>query len=809
MSYMKTNLEQWFFSWGALVFRFKITCLAVSAALFLGLVCHLPDFRVDTSSEGFLHAQDPVLKDYRAFKDQFGREELIVVAVRTDEIFNLEFLKALNQLHLRLENEVPHLAELTSLINARRVYGAKDSLVVEGLFERWPASEQALAEIKHVVMNTPHYQSFLVDEDLQFTTLVLRLHYLDVLAFEGVNIGEKTDVNGIIEGAAKGTEPNAGDRLVPRPLTDEQISRAVAQVRSIVDDFKAQGHEVYIAGSPVVFDGVKRAMQSNMKAFVAFALVIMVLVLWLVFRRLSGVFLPLTVVAFSVLSTVSLMTVLGDAIKIPTQILPSFILVVGVGGSIHVLSYFFRCFNETGDKQEALSDSLSQVGMPLLMTSLTTALGMLSFAFADIAPVADLGIYSSIGIGFALLYTLLLLPALLAILPLQQRHNSEIEKPRWLDQFLSSVGRFSVGHPGVILFTALLLVAISFNGLSLIHLSHNPLGWLPERSEVRLSTNVIDQRLRGSTALEVVVDTGEEYGVVEPKFLAQIESIGAEVMLWRDEEISVGSVRSVVDFVKEINQALNESKPDQYRIPDNRQLIAQELFVFEFSGSNDLERVTDQELQKARVSIKLPWVDVLQYGNLLARVENQFNNGFPASYEITLTGITVLLGRTLEGVIQSTLVSYLVAGSVISLLMIFLIGNLKIGLISMVPNFFPIVCVLGLMGYLGLPLDLFTMLIGSIAVGLAVDDTIHFMHRFQREYRTCNQFELAVESTLQSTGRAMLSTSVVLSLGFFVFCFSEMGNLYAFGLLTGVAILLALLSDFLIAPALLKLVHKF
>lgn len=807
MNQIKANLDQWFFNWGRFVYRFKTQCLIVSVALFFGLLSQISNISVDTSSEGFLHPDDPILTDYQAFRDQYGREEFIVIALRADEIFSFKFLETLKEIHQRLENEVPHLSELTSLMNARRVYGTEDSLVVEDLFEQWPDSEQALAKIKSAVENGLHYKNILVDEELQFTTLILRINYQ-----ESQRINTADSDKGFLSGLFS-TDLTPKSELSTDPkfelvaLSDTQLSDAVRQIKRIVGDYKQQGYEIYVAGSPMVFEDVKTSMQANMKVFVGTALAIIMLVLLVVFRRPSGVFLPLVIVIISVLSTVSLMAVLGAAIKIPTQILPSFILAVGVGDSIHLLSYFYRRFNQTGDKQEALSYSLSHVGLPLVMTSFTTALGLLSFAFAEIAPVADLGVYASAGIGFALFYSLLLLPALIAILPIKQK-PTEPDSISKRDRILMSFGRFSTSNPGLVFFSTLLLIAISLNGISLIHVSHDPLAWLPEQSDIRLSTNVIDQRLKGSNALEVIVDTGKAYGVVEPQFLTQIESLSTEIMLWRDNGIAVGSVRSIVDFVKEINQALNEGREAHYKIPDNRQLIAQELFLFEFSGSDDLEMVADHEFREVRISMKLPWADVLRYGSLLDRVEKQFSSAFPASYEITLTGITMLLGRTLQAVVQSTLTSYLIAGCVISLLMIVLIGNLKIGLISMIPNFFPIICVLGLMGYVGLPLDMFTMLIGSIAMGLAVDDTIHFMHRFQSEYHRTHDLEQAIDITLQSTGRAMLSTSLVLSLGFFVFCFSEMGNLYAFGLLTGVAILLAVLADFIIAPALLKLAHN-
>lgn len=220
-----------------------------------------------------------------------------------------------------------------------------------------------------------------------------------------------------------------------------------------------------------------------------------------------------------------------------------------------------------------------------------------------------------------------------------------------------------------------------------------------------------------------------------------------------------------------------------------------------------MEDFTDSQLSKARLMVKVPFVDATAYTKFLETVNDHLQKIYP-DVKITVTGMSALMFRTVVNAIASMAKSYIYALIVITILMIILIGNLRIGLISMVPNLAPIIVTLGIMGWVNIPMNLFTMLVGNIAIGLAVDDTIHFMHNFRRYFEKSKDAKFAIMETLHTTGRAMLVTSCVLSIGFFIFMFATMNNLIHFGFLTGLAIVLALLADYFIAPALLVVVNR-
>ena len=801
------DLRRWiafkFESFGHWVYKHPLLVLLVTLVPVVALISQVPKTTIDTSTEGFLHENDPILKQYNAFREQFGRDELILIALNPPEVFDFGFLEKLKALHEDLENEVPYIDDITSLINARMTRGTAGELIVEDLLEEWPKDAAALAEVKAWVLSNPIYRNLLISEDGRFTTVVIKTHS---------HSGVETDLTDILEGfdgfddsgeTAQETSPETERQF----LTDAENSEIVTAVQSVVERYRADDLPIYLAGSPVVTDVLKKSMQSDMLRFIRLAILAIGLLLLILFRRISGVVLPLLIVGLSLLATLGLMAWLGAPVKLPTMILPSFLLAVGVGDSVHVLAIFFYRLRHGDSKEDAIAYALGHSGLAIVMTSLTTAGGLLSFAPAELAPISDLGLFAPFGVMLALILTIVLLPALLALIPIRAKSPSQTSpQVAFLDDLLARIGDFATSHPwGVIAGTVAVLAIAVWGGLQ-VRFSHHPLQWFPNDSTVRRATEKIDHELRGSISVEVLADAGAENGWYDPERLRRLDEVSRYIESLHNGDVFVGKTMSVAEMLKEINKALNENRPEFYTIPEDRELIAQEFLLFENSGSDDLEDVVDSQFSLARLTIKAPWVDATQYRPVLAQIEARLHEAFGDDVQITITGLMALLSRTIRAVMASMVKSYLIAFVVIAGLMVLMIGSVKIGLISMIPNLTPIVITLGVMGWFGLPLDAFTLLIGSIAIGLAVDDTIHFMHNFRRYYGESRDAKLAVHNTLQTSGRAMLFTSLVLSAGFFIFTLASMHNLFNFGLLTGLTILTALLADFLLAPALMTIV---
>jgi len=765
----------------------------VMLAISFAIISNVPKITIDTSTEGFLHKEDPALVRYEEFKRQFGQDEMLLIAIQTKDIFNIKFLEKLKRLHVELKENIPHLNDINSIINARNTRGDGDELIVEDLFENWPKNEAELAKIKKIAMNSKLYRNLIFNDSTTMTTIMI-----EPSAYE--------EVEGLDDLAGFGEESSPSEDA--EFITDKSKGEMVAKANEIIKKYQSDDFKIVLAGSLATNDYIKKSIQKDMQKFVKLALLMMLVFLFVVFKRATGVFLPIFIVVLSLLSTVGIMAIFGTPITIPTQILPSFLLAVGIGATVHLLSMFFKDYNKAGSKERALSFALGHSGLAIIMTSLTTAAGMLSFSTSELAPVADLGIFASVGIMIALLNTIVLMPAIIAVIPMKQVKDKHVNNSKTMDRLLIRVADFSFLHAKTIVSISGIIFVISLYLATGVKFMHDPLSWLPEDASVRTATALVDKELKGSITMEIIIDTKKENGLYSSELLKNLDNARKRAEAIKNDVYFVGKGWSVAEVLKEIHRALHENQEKYYAITDNDALIPQEFLLFENSGSDDLEDLVDSSFSKARLTLKLPWMDAGKYEDLDKDLEKLFKEELGKDVEVTITGMIPLLQRTMGASMHTMASSYTMAFVMITIMMIMILGSFKIGLVSMIPNILPVVMTLALMDLLNMPLDVFTMLVGAIIIGLSVDDTVHFFHNFSRYHHKGVGTKRAIEETMLGTGRAMVATTIVLALGFYVYIFASMNNLINFGVLTGTAIVIALISDILIAPALLKLITK-
>ncbi len=791
----RTKTENNIEKMGETITSHPIKIIIAMLLISIAFIANVPKITIDTSTEGFLHSSDPALVRYESFKEQFGQDEKIMVIVETKDIFNLETLKKLQSLHTELENNVPHLTDITSLLNARNTRGDGDQLIVEDLFAEFPQNAKELEVIKNLAKNSEMYKNLLFDEKLKYTTIILEPN-----AYESVEGGDELDGFGDDEESVSDEEAEF--------LLDTSKSEMVRKADEIIAKYKSEGFNVFLAGSMVVNDYNKQSVQKDMQKFVKLVLLMMMIFLFVVFRRISAVILPIFIVVLSLLVTIGAMALVGTPITIPTQILPSFLLAVGIGAVVHLLAMFFKDLNNNGDKKKAISYALGHSGLAIIMTSLTTAAGLLSFATAEIAPIADLGIFAAIGIMFALANTLILLPAILTVLPLKPEKEKAQSKSELMDKFLLTTADFSVNNAKAIVGVSAIITAIFIYFATTVEFKHDPLSWQPDNSPVKIATATVDRELKGSVTMEVIIDTKKENGLYNSELLTKIDNIRKKAEMIENDKYFVGKGWSVAEVLKEIHRALHNNEQKYYAITENDALIPQEFLLFENSGSDDLEDLVDSSMSKARLTFKLPWMEAGEYGELSDELTTLMKAELGDDVEITITGMVPLFQRTLSAAMSSMAVSYIVAFVLIAIMMIILLGSVRIGLTSMVPNVLPVVLTIGFMGMVNMPLDMFTMLVGAIVIGLSVDDTVHFFHNFAKYHHQGLETKEAIEQTMLGTGRALIATTIVLSLGFYVYMFASLTNLINFGILAGGAISVALISNIILGPALLTLITE-
>lgn len=797
--------EAYLTAWGRLIVRNRWAAILIPALLTAFFASYLPQLVLDNSTEGFLHKDDPASIRYRVFRDQFDRDDRIIVALAPADVFDAAFVEKLRRLHIALENEVPYVEDVTSMFNARSTRGEADELIVEdlldGWLDEWPADAKSqLAGMRERVLANPFYVNNLVSEDASLTTITIK-----PFTYSATN---EVDALGGFEDFDGGADGSI-DAAPPELLTAQENDELVAKLKDVLASYESANFPIHLGGALALTDHINRSMERDMGTFLVLSFVVMLGLLFALFGRLSGSILPIVVVGLSIASTVGIMILIDIPGSTAVQILPVFLLSVGVCDAVHILTIVYQRLRAGDDQDEAVVYAIGHSGLAVVMTSVTTAAGMLSFRSATMAPVAHLGTIAPIGVMLALAYTLVLLPAILAVVPLRPpKGDGQTSLSGALNRGLVRIGDFSGDHPWSVLAGTAVFVAFFGYGASIVEFSHRGTDWFAKDDPLRVASLLLDEKLRGTMSLEVVLDTGKENGLHEPDVLNRIEAASRHAETIRDGELFIGKALSIVDVVKETHQALNENRPEFYAVPDSRQVIAQEMLLFENSGADDLEELVDTQFQRARLSLRAPFVDALLYRPFIDRVERDVVEIMGEDIDVEMTGFMPVLASVMSAVITSMARSYIFALLIITPIMIFLLRDFRLGVMSMIPNLIPVVTVVGVMGWTGMPIDASTMMIGAMVIGLAVDDTIHFMHKFRIYYSEFEDSKLAIRATLGSTGAALLFTSLVLTGGFGVFLLASMVNTQNFGVLAATGAIVAFAADLIVAPALMTLATR-
>ncbi|MCP4756113.1 MAG: MMPL family transporter [Proteobacteria bacterium] len=793
------------------------------ALLLLGLFvlftfAFIPFNAYDVSTRGNFQKADEVLKKYNAFKKQFGSDSSVLVALYPENVFDREFLSTLRNFQEELEREIPYLDEVTSLLTITAIKGENGDLVIEDLFEKWPETETELRKIKTYVMNHPDYKYNIISEKADYTLVIIRADAFldegrdDFMVEADVEVAKEESWYSPVNSFMKYMNRRFRPKIDPddkTELTAAQNHEIVAKVFEIAEKFRSESFPMFVTGSPVIDKLHVDIIGSTFRRTIGLSILAMFLILFLVFRSLVGIFIPLMIVGFSLGSTFGLMPVIGIPVRITSQVFPPMILAAGICDAVHLLSIFYQKFSLSGNKRDSIGEAMRHSGLAMFFTTLTTAGGFLSFSLAELRGIAEVGICAAMGVGLALVYTYLLVPALISLLPIKAvgRRKTGPLKKDW-ERFLETVAGFAVAKPMLVLIPTFFVLIISAVGAAKIEFSFNMIKWFPEETRIEANNITLEKYFKTSNSLEVVVDTGKENGIFEPEVMNAIERAQIYAESFTTGPVTVGKTSSIVNSLKLINRTLNNDSPEFYRIPQDRSTIAQEMILFENSGWDNLRDIVDTRFSKTRITIGVPMVNSVKYVDFKDEIEKELMEIFSGLADVYVTGGVDIGARSIWGLIKTLSESYLLAFVTIALLMMLLIGSFRIGLISMIPNFLPILISLGLMGYFGIPITIFTVLMGGIALGLAVDDTIHFLHNFKRSFDESKSIKSSIRDTVQTTGRALFFTTSVMSAGFFAYLAADMNVLVTFGIVAGTTIILAFLSDIIITPALVSLVFR-
>lgn len=798
-------------------------CLAGVALLSAGM----PRLYIDVTNESLFRPGDPALLNYQQFQAQFGRDDLVLAAIESEELFSPEFLRKLAAYHRDLEQAVPYLDEVTSLVSVTSVTDRGGDILIDDLGKVWPKRAEDFPAFRESVLQNPLYRNLIVSEDGTTTVLLVRPSAFATekqASFRDSVIDWHDRFRAFLEGreikepsSAAEDEAFTGDvsaasatPIETKALTTRQLEEFVGAVRKVTQQHQAADFSIKLAGGALIAVTHAESIHADFAKLIPIVFAFVFVVLYVVLMRAAAVFLPLTVLMLTIFATLGLMGWFKWPITPVIVALPPLILASCVGQSVHMLASYFELQGRGGDRAATIVATIRDNGVPIVYTSLTTVAGFLSFIGADIKPIGDFGLLVAFGVMLALVLTLVMNPAILCLAGPPQAQKAAAYARRWQlhVNWIWKLAEASLRHPYKVIAALAVIIVLTIPGLLQLRFSHDQLRWFQEEEPVRVNTLALDQVFHGSIPLEIVIDTGKPNGLYSTDFMQRLDRLQAYAEGMKAQSVEMGRATSVLDTLKRIHYVLNQEQPAQ-PIPADEKLIAQELLLFESSGAEDVGKLIDSQFSKVRVTARMSWADAVDFLPARNQLAGRAGELFDGVATVTVTGTIDLLSRALVGIIQSLSSSYLFAVLTIGLMMIAVLRSVTFGLLSLLPNLFPIFLSLGIMGYAGMPLDMFTVMFGGIALGLAVDDTIHFMHGYRhRRHDQGLSILQSLRETAAIAGPASLFNSVAMALGFLVFLFSTMDALASFGLVLGVTILSAWVAEIFLSPALIHVYER-
>ena len=738
--------------------------------LIAALVPGIRYMQADFSYRIWFLPDDPMLERFDAFERRFGNDEMVAVVVHSPSgIFDAESITLVQTITEQMW-QVSEVMRVDSLTNYNWTHSEEDELMVEPLVDdELPLTEALLAERRKVALEHEVIPGYLISEDGNTSVIYAQLKPA---------IGTTPD----FELVANET------RAILAKLGDDQ--------KTVVEG--PGDHRIYLTGPSMVSHTFKEVTQADLSVMVPTLLGALMLFLFISFRRVSGVIIPFLLIVTSICLTLGFAGWLGFKFNNLTATVPHILIAISVADAVHILVTFFQ-FRGTGmERREAALKTLTKNLQPTLLTSISTAIGFFSFSSAKIVPIVHMGILAGTGTLFAWAITIFLITPMLVFLPIKVKFKQTMAKH---DEPHPLAMRYSIWlrkkRRMVMGVFAIVITAAIFTALQ-NEVNSNPFKYFAKNVPTRVANEFAEAQVGGMQGMEITIDSGATDGIKDPVFLGKVEAF----QNWLDGLDHVTKTLAVTDIIKQTNRSLHGDQQEAYVIPDNQELVAQEIFLYTMSlpvGMDLNNRITlDNDM--IRMTAMSTLHDSKESLAAIAEIEAK---AAEMGLSANVTGKMPLYHNMNPYVVSAFLTSITMALFLVSILMIIVFKSWKLGLLSMIPNTVPLVLGGAMMMVLGKPLDIGTVLVTSTCLGIAVDDTIHFLSNYNRWRKLGSTPEEAVAHVITHTGPALFVTTLVLVVGFATFAFSSFVPNINFGIMTAIVLSTALFTDGTLLPAIL------
>jgi len=752
-----------------IILKNRYLILILIAIITTLLVFQMKNMRFSYTEANLLPENHEVNIQYNKFLEIFGEEgNLVLLAVKDSSVFTTDKFNAWNSLAKSFDS-LPEVEFTLSIADVKKL--KKDTknrkFVLESIYEKKITSQEKVNSIKKELFEKlPFYDNLLYNKK---TGTIQTAIYID-----------KEIVNTPVRKAF------VFDKLIP-----------------IIDRFEKENNlDVRVSGMPYIRTINAQNIIDEIQLFVLGALFITGIIFFFFFRSYRATFITLLVVTIGVTWAFGFIGLFGYEITVLTALIPPLIIVIGVPNAVFLINKYQQEIKLHGQQAKALQRVISKIGNATLMTNITTASGFATFVFVKSELLREFGILASINILSIFVLALLIIPIIYSFMePPKKKHLNHLER-RWMENVVDWMEKMVREQRITVYITTVIIIILGIIGLYQIRVSGSLIEDMPKTKAFYKDIKFFENEFGGIMPLEILVDTKKEKGVMKLSTLKRMDKINEVIESFPELSKPV----SIVNLVKYSKQAYYKGKPKYYQLPTSQE----QNYIFEYTknsdgNSNMLNNFVDSTGQFARITTFMKDIGTDKMNVIQERLRQIVEKEFPTErYNVSFTGKALVFLKGTNYLIGNLVFSLSLAILLIALFMAWMFRSFRMILISIIPNMLPLLITAGLMGFFGIPIKPSTILVFSIAFGISVDDTIHFLAKYRQELIANNwKIRKSVYAALRETGVSMFYTSIVLFFGFLVFTVSSFGGTIALGGLVSITLLLAMVSNLLLLPSLL------
>lgn len=656
---------------------------------------------------------------------------------------------------------------IKSVISTDYIRGEKDKFVVEKLIDPENINDSSVAAMKEKVKSWDIYDSLLFSHDETLTAISIDMNPVDI------NQREKFDL----------------------------------AVEKIIRDNPREGLKVYLAGEPIVTDRVSTSTKEDLGFLLPFVLLVILVILLLIFRHYEGVLFPMAAMIISVIWTVGTMSLLGIPMSMVSITVPPVLSAVASAYGIHFMTHYYLA--KESARYESSVESMRVSGLAIIFSALTTVAGFGSLVTSDMTHIKNFGIITALGVFYSLVIAITLIPAFLILRKspkaLIKFADDADESAGSGSRFISGIRKITMNSPVAVITASVLVICISVYYIFAVELNMNTMDFFNRTSDVKIAENRLNEKLAGTQQLAINIETTDGSEVITPAVLQKIQSFQEEI---QNKFSNAGKTVSVNDYLKKMNQEMNGGNKEFYRLPDNQSMTREYLLLY----SGDIDNVITKNLDKTRIHITLKRGKISDQMKIREYALNYFDDAFKKENRLTVnpSGFMDLMIEANMLIVKGQVSSLVSSIILVAILMWIIFRNFRLTFISLLPLTVGISLNFGIMGLLNIPLNAVTATVASIAIGMGIDYSIHFLNRYLLELKASGGLvDTALSKTYDSTGKAIMSNALSVSAGFMVLMFSKFPIIKQFGGLMAFTVGITGLAAILIIPAAVKITARF